>query len=408
MRTQFPGLAGAPSWRPGLLSRIRTMPPSWSKMGSKVLFSPWVLFLLILGWTGSLDAQELTLKRALPGGDGFSCPSFEPSASPDGEERIEAGRLGSNADQALILGEVERARDLMARATELDPTSSELAYRYARVLEELSAWSEAIDQFCRSVALGSESEEIGDAPTRIQAILEMERAQIPEVAIERFQAGVSQADRGELDSALQSFGSAWESAPSWADAVYNRGIVQARLGRVEAAAADLEAYLALRPGAEDAILVSQRIGQLRSLTDLPSPSAALTLGLLFPGAGQFYSRRAWGGLTVLTLAAGAAAAGFLIEEVSVLCVGSVGGGEECPPDRVIGEEVDTPYLVHGLVAAGAVTVLGAVESFIRARQRGRREVGALVAMELGSANLLAPSLSAQGPRIHLNLVRVTF
>jgi len=384
------------------------MPSSWSRVGSRFIFSPWVPFLLILGWAGSLHAQELTLKRALPGGDGFSCPPFEPSADPNEEERTEAGRLGSNADQALILGEMERARDLMARATELDPTSSELAYRYARVLEGLGAGPEAIDQLCRAIALGSESEEIGDAEARIQAILEQERAQIPETAIERFQAGISQADRGELDSALQSFAFAWETAPTWADAVYNRGIIQARLGRVEAAAADLEEYLALRPGAEDAIFVSQRIGQLRSLTDLPSPSAALTLGLLFPGAGQFYSGRAWGGLTVLTLAAGAAAAGFLIEEVSVLCVGSVRTDGECPPDRVIGEEVDTPYMVHGLVAAGVVTVAGAIESFIRSRQRGMREVGALVAMELGGATLLGPNLSTHGTRVHLNLVRVTF
>jgi tetratricopeptide (TPR) repeat protein len=377
-------------------------------LGSDFLFFPTFLFLLILGGTGPLHAQELTLKRELPGGDGYSCPPFEPSANPGEEERTEAGRLGLNADQALILGEMERARDLFTRATELDPTSPELAYRFARVLEELGAGSEAIGQYCRAIALGSESDELGDASTRIQSILDQERAQIPEDAVQRFQAGISQADRGQLETALQSFGSASEMAPTWADAVYNRGIIQARLGRVEAAAADLDEYLVLRPGAEDAILVSQRIGQLRSLTDLPSPSAALTLGLLFPGAGQFYSGRAWGGLTVLTLAAGAAAAGFLIEEVNTLCVGSVGAGGECPPDRFIGEEVDTPYLVPGLVTAGAVAVLGAVESFFRARGRRTGEIAALVAMDLGGASLLSPSLSASGPRVYLNLLRVTF
>ena len=384
------------------------MSTSWPRAGRALLFSPGVLSLFLLGWTGSLDAQELTLKRALPGGDAYSCPPLESPAVPSEEERTEAGRLGSNADQALILGDQERARDLFARATELDPTSPELGYRYARVLEELGARSEAIAQFCRVMALGPGSGGIGDAPARLQAILDQERAQIPETSIQRFEAGLSQADGGRLEDALQSFGAAWRDAPDWAEAVYNRGIIQARLGRVEAAAADLEEYLALRPGAEDAMLVSQRIGQIRSLTNLPSPSAALTLGLLFPGAGQFYSGRAWGGLAVLTLAGGAAAAGFLIEEVTVNCVGSVGAGGECPPDRVIGEVSDTPYLVHGLVAAGAVAVIGAVESFFRARGRRSREVGALVAMEMGSARLLTPTLSADGPRLNLNLVQITF
>jgi tetratricopeptide (TPR) repeat protein len=384
------------------------MSRSWPNMGRGFLFSPGGLLLLLLGGTGPLGAQELTLKRDLPGDGSHTCSPIEAPADPGEEERTEAGRLGSSADEALILGEMERARDLLERATELDPTSPEIAYRFARVLEELGDRAEAIDQYCRAIALGSGSAEIGDAPARIQNILDLERAQIPVNAVQSFQAGLSQADRGQLETAFQSFGSAFAVAPDWAEAVYNRGIVQARLGRVEAAASDLEEYLAFRPEAEDALLVSQRIGQLRGLTDLPSPSAALTLGILFPGAGQFYSRRAWGGLSVLTLAAGAAAAGFLIEEVTVLCVGSVPSGGECPPDRVIGEEVDTPYLMHGLVAAGAVTVLGAVESFFGARGRRTREVGALVAMEMGGATLLSPSLSARGPRIHLDLVRVTF
>lgn len=372
------------------------------------MISPGFLVLFLLGGTGHLSAQELTLKRGLPGSDSFSCPPTAPSAAPTDEERTEAGRLGSNADQALILGDRERARDLLARSTELDPTSPELAYRYARVLEDLGAQPEAIGQFCRTLNLGSGSEELGDTQARIDAILDQERAGIPDEAIQQFEAGLAQADSGQLEAAAQSFGAAWRAALDWADAVYNRGVIRARLGRLEGAATDLEEYLSLRPGAEDALLVSQRTGQLRGLVDLPRPSAALTLGLLFPGAGQFYSGRAWGGLTVLTLAAGAATAGFLIEEVTVLCVGSGGTGGECPPDRIVGEETDTPYLVHGLIAAGAITVLGAVESFFRARGHRSREIGALVAMEWGDARLLVPNLSADGPRLHLNLMRVTF
>jgi tetratricopeptide (TPR) repeat protein len=355
----------------------------------------------------SLTAQELTLKRAVPGADNFSCPAADSLPEPTEEERTEALRLGSNADQALILGDQERARDLLSRATEMDPTSPELAYRLARVLEEMGSRGDAIAQYCQVLALGPQSAGIEDAETRLRGILDSERTQIPDGAVEAFTRGLAEADDGDLQAAVASFSSAWQQAPSWADAVYNRGIVYARQGQTEAAQVDLEEYLALRPDAGDAILVSQRIGQLRSLGNLPRPAAAFTLGLLFPGAGQFYSGRAMGGLTVLTLSAGAVAAGFLIERVTVSCVGSVSGGD-CPPDRVIGEKTDRPYMVHGLAAAGAVAVIGAIESYFGARGRQNREMGALVAVETGGARLEAPAIRADGPRLRISLVQVTF
>ncbi len=355
-----------------------------------------------------LRAQELGLKRALPGNEIFACSPTDSSAAPGPEERTQAGRLGSNADQALILGDRERARDLLARATELDPSSASLAYRYARVLEDLGARNAAIAEYCRVILLGPEASRFEDAASRMQSLLDEEWAQIPDEAIQAFETGLSGADEGRLEAAMRSFGLAWQRAPEWADAVFNRGIVEARLGRVDEAVADLQRYLNLRPEAPDAILVSRRIGELRSLETLPRPAAAFTLGLLFPGMGQFYSGRAFSGITVLTLAAGAAATGFLVEEVTVFCVGSTGSGGECPEERVIGEEVDTPYLTYGLAAAGAVAVIGAIEAYFRARGRRSREAGTLVAMKIGRARLSGPAVSANGRRLQVDLARISF
>lgn len=363
--------------------------------------------LAILAGSGAVEGQTLTLKREIPGSESFACPPVDPAPPPSQEERTEAGRLGSSADQALILGDLERARDLLSRATELDPTSPGLAYRHARILEDLEAWEEAVDAFCRVLVLGSESEGVGDAPARLQAILDRERAQIPQEAVDAFRDGISEADAGGSENALREFDEARRLAPEWPEAAYNRGIVQARLGRVEEAAADLQRYLDLEPEAGDAILVSQRIVQLRSLVSLPRPSGAFTLGLLFPGAGQFYSGRAWQGLGILSLAAGAAAAGFLIEEVTVECVGTVTGGD-CPPDRIIDESTDTPYLVYGLAAAGAVSFVGALEAFFRARGRRTREIGALVSFNLGESRVRMPTLATRGHRVQLNLLHLTF
>jgi hypothetical protein len=123
--------------------------------------------------------------------------------------------------------------------------------------------------------------------------------------------------------------------------------------------------------------------------------------------GQFYSGRALGGVSVLSLAAGALAAGFLVEEVQVRCVGTTPSGGECPPDRIISEETNKPYLIPGLAAYGVITLLGAIEAYVRlpdAVTGGDEAVG----VDVGNARLSGLSLSASGTQLKLNLVRVTF
>lgn len=373
------------------------------------LFSAAGLFLLISFWSVSAGgAQELPLKRNLPGSDYFSCPEIDLETQPGPEERVQAIVLGSNADQALILGDQARARDLLARANELDPFSAELAYRYGRILEDLGETSPAIDQLCRALALGAEDLGIEDARTRMEALVHFEQPQVPDEAIAAFSNGVTQADLLNLEEATQAFGAAFQLAPDWADAVYNRGVIRDRQGDIEGAVADFQQYLFLRPMGEDGITVSQRIGQLQSSSPPLSPSTTLTLGMFLPGMGQFYSGRNLGGLTVLALAGGVAAAGFLIKEIETKCVGSVPQGGECPPDRLISEVTTKPYLTQSLIAAGAVTVIGAVEAFIKVRRGDSRGAGDLLAISAGKARVVGPSVWANGPRLNLSLVRVTF
>jgi tetratricopeptide (TPR) repeat protein len=394
-----------------------------------------LVFLLALGGLGPASAQELDLKRHVPGSDTIACPPMSVPARPGEEEQAEAGRLASSADQALILGDTERAREFLARATELDPSSAELAYRYGRILEDLGETDLAIGQFCRALALGSRQQGIGDARPRLEALARARDPLVPPEASTAFLNGLLQADLRQFQAAAQAFDLAVRVAPDWADALYNRGVVRARMGDAEGAVADLQQYLSLRPDAHDAILVSRRIGQLQITAPVQSPATTLTLGLLLPGMGQFYTGRAMGGVTVLALAGGAAAAGFLVEEVTVRCVGPVPSGGTCPPERFIGETSERPYLVYGLVAAGAVTFLGAIEAYIKTRRSGGRgqdgaaptlssttaETGglefgqmdvpgaaALLAGAPGSVRLWGPSLEACGSRLNFNLLRISF
>jgi tetratricopeptide (TPR) repeat protein len=368
------------------------------------------LFILASAWgSSSLAGQELPLKRNLPGSDSISCPEIDLSVRPSAEEKTRASQFGSEANNANILGDYVRAGELLARATELDPLSAELAYRYGRILENLEDWDNAIDQFCRALALDSRGLGIGDAGPRLKVLAKARQPQIPEAAQTEFLNGLLQEDLGQLEGAAARFGAAFQAAPDWPDAIYNRGVINARLGAREEAVADLQQYLALFPNAPDANTVSQRIGQLQfHPPSLISPGTAFSVGLLIPGMGQFYSGRALGGLSVLSLAAGALAAGFLVEEVQVRCVGATPSGGDCPPDRIISQETSKPYMIPSLAVYGAVTILGAIEAYFRIPEGDTSGAGEVIGMELGSARLSGPSITASGTRLNLNLVRVTF
>jgi len=193
------------------------MSPPRPNVGKWYSFSSGCLALFLLAAPTPMGAQGLILKRELPGDEDFSCPVLDTSAEVSREERTEAARIGSNADQALILGDQERARDLLARATEMDPTSPELAYGYARVLDDMGARVQAIGYFCRALVLGGGNEDVGDAESRLEDIFEWQKAQLSPEAVEAFESGVTEADSGDLDAALRSFESARQKAPDWAE-----------------------------------------------------------------------------------------------------------------------------------------------------------------------------------------------
>lgn len=376
-----------------------------------------LLGVALLGASGSLTAQErtfqrqLVLKREFPGSGPFVCPAVTTPAPPLDSDRLQATQLASSADQALVLGDLSRAATLMARATELDPSSPDLAYRRGRVLEELGDGPAAIDAYCRAVAAGAEDDLAADAEARIQELADARWAGISVEAARVFRLGLSAADLGRFSDAAGSFGSALAEAPDWADAAFNRALMFERLGESEAALADLRRYLSLRPDAVDAVAVSGRIGQLEGASAVaPSAGTALAVGLVIPGMGQFYSGRGRSGAAFLALAGGAAAAGFLIEEVQVECLVTVGSGQDCPAGQIFRETSERPYLAPALGVAAGIAVIGAIEAFVKARRRGPA-VGSLAAAPApapGELRLAWPTVTQRGVRVDFNVLRLTF
>jgi tetratricopeptide (TPR) repeat protein len=373
-----------------------------------------VLIVVVSGWgSTSLGAQDLPLQRDSPGLGPLVCPAPAELVPPAPEARAQASQLASDASQAVILGELLRSQELLLRATQLDPSSFELAYQHARVLEGLGQSALAMDEYCRSIELGvdADEEDVIDARIRLDELYSVMRARIPDVTRESFYSGLTFADAAMYEPAVQAFTTAIDAAPDWPPAIYNRAVVLEQLGRVPESLADYRRYIQLTPGEIDPVVaaVTERIGMLEGLVALPTPSpgGALALGMAFPGMGQYYSGRSLTGTVVLSLAAGAVAAGILYKEVTVHCLTPSAGS--CAPEQVIDETSRRPYFWPAIGVAGAVTAAGAIEAFLRARST-RDEVDAArqPVSEARGLTFEGPAVSARRGRIDLALLVMRF
>jgi Flp pilus assembly protein TadD/TM2 domain-containing membrane protein YozV len=307
-----------------------------------------LLWLAVLGQVSPTEAQEppdLPLKVQVPGEASPCSPAGAP-LEPTPNQRAQASQIGSSASQALLLGDRERARDLLREATQLDPTSADLAYRYGRSLEELGETEAAIEALCRFMTLDAPEADIADAEARLRA-LQPVQLQISEEAAAAFEAGLFDAGQGRLLAAVDGFERAAGLAPDWPEASYNHGVVLARLGRRDEARVALRRYLELAPDAPDAIAVSERIGELQVVSvasNLPSPAAAFAVGLV-PGLGQVYTGRPAEGLGFMTVAGGHLATALLYDR-----------------------GIQPPFKGPGLAIAGATTLVSAIDALLYAKR----------------------------------------
>ncbi|MCI0437239.1 MAG: hypothetical protein L0271_26920 [Gemmatimonadetes bacterium] len=138
---------------------------------------------------------------------------------------------------------------------------------------------------------------------------------------------------------------------------------------------------------------------------LRNPSQAFALGLLVPGLGEIYAGRPVIGVLALGAAAGALIAAFGVESVDVSCA-TIPVNNFCPPEDVISETTERPWLGPGLAAAAGITLLGAVDAFLAARRSNQSllEGPASVNVQVGA---LAIRPSADGG-LRFDWLRVVF
>ncbi len=364
-----------------------------------------------LAMEASAVGQELSLKRELPSATVTCTPDSNPEVGVvTEEERREAARLSSAAMQAAIVGDHRGARDLLLRASRLDPSAADVYYLLGRSSEELGDTAAAIRQYCRYLALEESGADAGDVQGRLAALGASDEPELPDEASRQFRMGVVNFDLDRFVTAEQAFARVVEVAPEFPLGHYNLGITRVAAGRNEEAAASLARYLELVPDAEDGEVLASAVETLRDPPKLYNPGAAMATSLLLPGVGQLYSGRPVAGLFFLSAVAGSVAFGYLAEDVRIECrVPPVGG--VCPPNDVVSEERERPYLTAALGAAGALALIAAIDAYRGASGRNRAAGTGVTVAVLDGLNgrlgLPALALNRRGA-VSVGLLRLEF
>lgn len=360
---------------------------------------------LALSGAVPLHAQQLPLRRDVPDPVPFECEAaHRTTGTTMAQDPQEAARLVGSAREASLLGDLRAARTLLAHAATLDTTAENIAFLHARTLEDLGEREQAAREYCRYAALTTNQAEAAQIQDRVRLLAPPTRPGIPDSAVTRFAAALASADAGRMQEADASFAAVIAAAPSWAVPYYNRALVRARLNRRSDARADLERVLQLEPAGGDAQRVRSWIAQLSVPNRELSSGTAFALGLL-PGGGHFYSGRTTMGTALLAVSAGAVALGVLHETRRVDCLGVPEDGV-CPPEQVLREVSDRPYLLPALGVAAAASIIGAIDAARGVRRRNAR--GVVLSFEAGGieTTLLVADVGSSG--VDLTLIGLRF
>ena len=100
---------------------------------------------------------------------------------------------------------------------------------------------------------------------------------------------------------------------------------------------------------------------------LMSPTGTLVQSLLLPGSGQFRTQRTWRGLAVLTGAIAASTYGIITTTVTKQCREATVGGD-CLSGQFTDTRTERPNLVTGLAIASALSLIGAIDAMLGAKE----------------------------------------
>jgi tetratricopeptide (TPR) repeat protein len=261
----------------------------------------------------------------------------------------------------------------------------------------------ALESFARAIDVEPELrlDPAIHSPSRVRAYL---IALDSVVQTWRFEARAAEA-AGAVEEAARTWERVVSAIPSDTLAAQRHAALQARLNRRTPAARPPAVPIGAdsTPTLESAVMTDSAAAPAVRTLD---PGQAAVLGLLLPGLGEIYTGRPGRGVLVLGGAAVALGVGLLYENVAVRCL-TVPINNFCPPDDIISENTERPYLGAGLAAAAAITVLGAIDAYFAAR---RANVSATSGASSGRQGLRlhAPAIEPTASDVRLALIRVRF
>jgi len=275
------------------------------------------------------------------------CGAIRPSETPTAANRERARDASQRGQQAVLLGDGPSAIRILRDAATLDPTASDVAFQLAGAYETAKDAENAVKEYCRFLSLAPTSPEARTVVEKIRILAPPRIEQVIDLPLAMFRSGIAAYRRGELTTADSAFSAAIVGDTAWADAYYNRGRVRLLLGDRQHAGADFAQYLRLNPEARDRLDVSNELANLGLGAYSFSPLQTLAWGILIPSAGEFYTHRPIRGILTLLGVGGSATMAFT--------------------ERTTGRRTEHPYLIAGVVTAGAVWLISALDATIYAR-----------------------------------------
>jgi tetratricopeptide (TPR) repeat protein len=362
--------------------------------------------LLVIIPVSALDvtAQQLPLKTAPPPGAVLICDDQAAAAmpAPVAGDTVAAARLVNAATQSMLLGDLDGALEFLDRALLLDPTATEALYLQGRIRQRLGSAAAAAASLCAFLQV----DPTNPLAQEVRQRLDDARDQgVGRPLLDTYRRGVALEQEGRLGEAEAAFTEFLSARPSTADALYNRALVRAALGRDEAARSDLQSYLALDPAATDAIEIQRLLGFAATMPR-PRPGAAFVRGALVPGGGQFYTGRPLVGAAITALAGGALAVGILSERTTIRCLDAA--ATVCPEDRIASRETERPWLLPAVGAAVGLSLGAAIEATVYVRRAARSTDESRARMPGPARFLPVDGVRPHGPALQVELVRLHF
>lgn len=262
------------------------------------------LVLALVAVAPPASAQRLQPKRLIAS---VRAPGCQPVLAPRpvARQNEESRRLLTLGQEFALAGDPRSARDVLARAADIDPGDERIAYQLARAHEELNDTTQAVTAYCRYLALARQPNDSSDIRARIERLSPVAAISAWSRARTSFQLGLREYDARRYPAAVNAFAVVTSTAPTVPEGHFNSGVALSDAQRRADAALALERYLVLAPQAIDADTVRRWITALAR--PAWSPGGALGRGLVVPGLGQFYTQRPGWGFLVLALVAGTTA-----------------------------------------------------------------------------------------------------